>query len=244
MHTSTQNITPEIMNAHSPKRIRDLLWAHSQGHHIACTPELEIVPADFFNQGEWTKGYIFLCRFRGSIDNNAFNFRKCYTKGLYQNFCQNVMNAAWVANRYLKKDYSRFKKAGFEIPENLFTLQDFTLRKCMGDDTDCPPMTIYDFIYIADEGNQVLVEVMLDKIMAFEHHPDTDLDQIFFIGDFKVIALGKISRCQRCLANYPAANEDSEAPEMIRIANKRLQAIYYAFKRAGICYNERFFTSP
>jgi len=241
MYTSTQDIPPEIINAHSPKRVRDLLWAYSQGHRITCTPELEIVPADFFNQGEWTKGCIFLCRFTGTIDNALFSFRKCYARGRHQNFCQNAINAAWVANRYLKKDYGRFKKAGVEIPEALFTLQDFMLRKCTQEEADCPPMTIYDFIYIANEGNQVVVEVTLDKMMAFEHHPETDLDQTFLAGDFKVIALGKISRCQRCLANYPAANENSEGPEMIRIANKRLQGIYYAFKRAGICYNEIFF---
>lgn len=64
------------------------------------------------------------------------------------------------------------------------------------------------------------------------------------MADFTVIALGNTSHCQRCLASYPAMEEASRGPSMMRVANNRLQALYRAFKKAGIDYNISFFSRP
>lgn len=236
-------ISQKTSDTKTPKRIQDLLWANSQGQQLTCYPDLQIVPAEFFSERGWQKAHIFLCRFTGTINERPFAFRKCYTRGPYESLCKNGMNAVWVANRYLKNDYRRLNKAGIDISEALFSLQDIMDLGCIDNNTKCPPMTIYDFIYIAKEGNQVLVEVSLDKMLALEHHPDEVADQTYLIADFTMIALTKISHCQRCLASYPTKNEETDKTSMNRVANKRLQSIFYAFKRAGIYYNEIFFHS-
>jgi len=94
----------------------------------------------------------------------------------------------------------------------------------------------------AKEENQVVVEVSLDKIPALVHHLYGVTDMTYLIANFNMIALAKISHCQRCMASYPAQNEKTDKTSMNRVANKRLQSSFYAFKRAGIYYNENFFS--
>ncbi len=152
------------------------------------------------------------------------------------------MNVVMAANRYLQKDYKRFTQAGIRIPKNFFSLQDLPIKQNTDDNSDCLPMTIYDFINIANEGNHVVVEVSLDTMAAVEHYAKTDRKRTYMMADFSVIALGNISHCQRCLASYPTNIEKAGEKAMARVANKRLQAIYHSFTRGGIYYNERFFT--
>jgi len=46
-----------------------------------------------------------------------------------------------------------------------------------------------------------------------------------------LIALAKISQRQRCMASCPTKNEESDKTSINRVASKRLQSIFYAFKR-------------
>lgn len=241
MNTSTSIMNEKTGEEQTAKRIQDLLWAKSKGRSIACNPRLQMVPADFFNKQTVEQVRIFVCRFTGTIENTDFSFRKCYGRSQLNSSCRRGTNALMIANRFLKKDYGRLKKAGINTPAPLFCLQDLLIEQNAGDETGCPPMTIYDFIYLAEEGNKVIVEVEVDKITAIEHYPGESVAQKYLLADFTVIALGNTSHCQRCLASYPAGEEDANKHLMMRVANNRLQALYFAFKKAGIDYNETFF---
>ena len=44
------------------------------------------------------------------------------------------------------------------------------------------------------------------------------------------------------MASYPSKDKETDKTSMKRVDNKRLQSIFYAFKRAGIYYNKTFFS--
>ena len=242
---SAASVTDEkTSDEQAVKRIQDLLWAKSKGQSIVCNPRLELIPADFFNKLTWERVRIFVCRFSGSVAGTDFSFRKCYGRTQLNGSCRGGTNAVMTANRFLEKDYHRLQKTGIKTSGPLFSLQDLLIDQNLPQETGFPPMTIYDFIYMAEEGNQVIVEVDLDTITAIEHYPDVNVAQNYLMADFTVIALGNTSHCQRCLASYPAIEEDTRGASMMRVANNRLQALYRTFKKAGIEYNISFFSRP
>ncbi len=224
-----------------PHRISDLIAAKAQGLEVTCHPEFDVVPVNFLHRDNPFQAYIFLCTFTGEIGDKEYSFRKCYARGCPHNLCPHVSQAVMIANRYLQRDYRELKKAGIEVEEKLFSLEEMLVKFDQHKEEQDPTLTIEDYINIAKEGNKVHVNIDLELVPAVEHFANHQNSQTFLTVDFTVECLGKRHNFQRCFSCYQTDKENEQKPDAVRVANGRLEELYEAFDRAGISYNKEFF---
>ena len=135
--------------------------------------------------------------------------------------------------------------AGISIKETFFSLEDMMV-KYDGVDIEKKEstggiLTIHDYINIAKEGQEVAVQISLEIIPAVEHFANKKNEQTFFMADFNITTLGKISQFQRCLACFQTDKETKEKPVAILTANDRLKILFSEFDEANVQYSPLFF---
>ena len=234
----------EPMTKHKlPNRITDLVEFKGQGFDVICNPSFEILPVDFAHRDNEFQAFIFLCRFKGSIDGQEYLFRKCYARGCPHNLCPHVSQAVMIANRYLQRDYKKLEDAGVQVQKRLFTLEDMVVKFDEMTEEHGPLLAIHDYINIAREGSEVAVEMDFEFVTGVEHFANYKNQQVFLMVNFNITALGKIHQYERCLACYEAEKEQQEKLQMIKVANERLRLLYEEFDQASVKYQKRFFES-
>ena len=215
-----------------PSRITDLVGLKEKGSSVTCQSNFEILPVDFAHRDNPFQAFIFLCRYKGAIDGEAYEFRKCYARGCPHNLCPHVSQAVMIANRYLQKDYHKLEKAGIKIERRLFTLEDMTVKFDGYQKEYDATLVIHDYINIAKEGNDVSVVVDLEYVPGVEHVVGYDNEMIFMMAGFTITCLGKTQRYERCLACFQMEREKEEKQYRINIANERLKILYDEFDQA------------
>ena len=224
-----------------PNRVSDLVALHQGGSRVDCETAFEILPVDFVHRENPFQAYIFLCRFNGKVDDQAYSFRKCYARGCPHNLCPHVSQAVMIANRYLQRDYHTLEQAGIEIEKALFTLEEMTVKFDGYQEEHGPLLAIHDYINIAREGTDVAVAVELEFVPAVERFANYENRMIFLMVDFAVSCMGKTYQYERCLACYPMAEEGESRQSKISMANERLRLLYDEFDQAAVDHEERFF---
>ena len=225
----------------APGRIADLVELKKKGSSVTCQTSFDILPVDFAHRDNPFQAFIFLCRFKGTINGEAYEFRKCYARGCPENLCPHVSQAVMIANRYLQKDYHKLEKAGINIERQLFTLEDMTVKFDGYQKEYDATLVIHDYINIAREGNDVYVAVALEYVPGVEHVVGYDNEMIFMMVAFTITCLGKVHRYERCLACFQMEREKEEKQYRIDIANERMKILYEEFDNASIIYEKRFF---
>ena len=228
-------------NLKSPNRITDLVVLKEQGFDVVCYPTFEILPVDFAHRDYKFQAFIFLCRFKGSVNGQEYVFRKCYARGCPHNLCPHVSQAVMIANRYLQRDYKKLTDAGIQVKRRLFTLEDMVVKFDEMKEERGPLLAIHDYINIAKEGNEVSMNIALEFVIGVEHFANYKNQQVFLMVNFSITTLGKIYPYERCLACYEADKEQQEKPQMIAVANERLAILYDEFDQVSIKYEKRFF---
>jgi hypothetical protein len=224
-----------------PGRIADLVGLKEKGSTVTCQTNFDILPVDFAHRDNPFQAFIFLCRYKGIIDAEEYEFRKCYARGCPHNLCPHVSQAVMIANRYLQKDYHKLEKAGIDMERQLFNLEDMTEKFDGYHKEYDATLVIHDYINIAKEGNDVSVVVTLEYVPGVEHVVGYDNEMIFMMVGFTITCLGKIQRYERCLACFQMEREKEEKTYRINIANERLKLLYEEFDQASITYEKRFF---
>ena len=224
-----------------PSRVTDLVGLKKKGSAVTCETSFDILPVDFAHRDNPFQAFIFLCSYKGTIDAQEYEFRKCYARGCPENLCPHVSQAVMIANRYLQKDYHKLEKAGIDIERQLFTLEDMTVKFDGYQKEYDATLVIHDYINIAKEGNDVSVAVELEYVPGVEHVVGYDNEMTFMMGGFTITCLGKIHRYERCLACYQTEREKEEKEYRINIANERLKILYDEFDQASIKYEKQLF---
>jgi hypothetical protein len=224
-----------------PSRITDIVELKQAGAMVVCQPSFEIVQANFEHQRHPFQAHIFLCRYTGTVNSRDYFFRKCYARGCPHNLCPQVSQAVMIANRYLQRDLRLLRKNGIEVESRLFSLDDMVVKfEDLHAEKD-PILTIYDYIHIAEEGNNVAVEMALEFIPAVEHFATHKNAQTFLTAKFAVETLGSRQHCERFFACFPTAQGAEEMQRAVEVANARLAQLYGQFDRVSIKYEKRFF---
>ncbi len=229
------------MEPEAPRRITDLIAAKQAGATVAVSTVFDIVAADFQQRDNPFQAYIFMCRYTGHIDDQAFEFRKCYARGCPNNLCTHVSQAIQIANRYLQRDYSVLEKGGIHLPRRLFTLDDMVVKFDRLKEESTPGLVVDDLIAMARADQIHSLEIDLEYVPAVEHFAHYKNAQTFLNGDFVAQANAATHRCHRCFACYQTDHEADEKPMAIQIANERLKLIYDQFDKANVAYQQRFF---
>jgi hypothetical protein len=146
-----------------------------------------------------------------------------------------------IANRYLQRDYAFLRKAGIEVEERLFTLEDMLVKFDGHQEEDGAMLNIEDYIHMAGEGTKVSMGIDLEYVPAVEHFANHQNAQTFLTADFMVDSLGKKHNFQRCFACYQTDREEKERKAQMEVANARLGEIYEQFDAAAITYERKFF---
>jgi len=226
---------------HLPNRLTDLVALKEKGIEVTCNPSFEILPVDFAHRDNIYQAFVFLCRFKGSINGQAYMFRKCYARGCPHNLCPHVSQAIMIANRYLQRDYKRLTDTGVQVQKRLFTLADMVVKFDEMKEEHGPLLALHDYINIAKEGNEVAVEMVLEFVPGVEHFANYKNKQVFLMVNFSITTLGKTHQIERCLACYEAEKEQQEKSRGINVANQRLRLLYEEFDQASVEYEKRFF---
>jgi hypothetical protein len=222
-------------------RVSDLVSFKDKGASVTCRQTFEVIPVDFQHRESPFQAHTFLCHFEGEIDEEQYSFRKCYARGCPHNLCPNVSQAVMIANRYLQRDYFLLRKAGIELEERLFTLEDMLVKFDGYQEEHDPTLTIDDYIHMAKEGTEVSVDIDLEYVPAVEHFANYQNSQTFLNIDFVVESLAKKHNFQRCFACYQTDREEEEKDDQVEVANARLKDLYKEFDQASIKYEKRFF---
>jgi len=146
-----------------------------------------------------------------------------------------------IANRYLQRDLRLLQKNGIEVENRLFSLDDMVVKFEELHAENDPILTIYDYIHIAEEGNDVEVEVALEYIPAVEHFATHKNAQTFLTAKFAVKTLGNRYYFERFFACFPTHKDNGETQQAVDVANARLTQLYGQFDQASIKYEKRFF---
>jgi hypothetical protein len=226
---------------HLPNRITDLVALKEKGVEVTCNPSFEILPVDFAHRDNIYQAFVFLCRFKGSINGQAYMFRKCYARGCPHNLCPHVSQAVMIANRYLQRDYKKLEDVSVQVERKLFTLEDMVIKFDSIKEEQGPLLTVHDYINIAKEGNEVAVEMELEFVTGVEHFANYQNQQVFLMVDFAATMLDKTHHYERCLACYEAEKEQQDKSQAINIANERLKLLWEEFDLASVKYEKRFF---
>lgn len=226
----------------APMRISDIVNAKQSGAAVSVGTRFEILPVDFRHDRNPFQAYIFLVHYHGTIDNTAFEFRKCYARGCPNNLCTHVSQAVVIANRYLQRDYLTLKAAGITTTDQLFTLDDMVVRferlKASGPSV----LTIPELVGMAQAGQKLSVTLELAFLPAVEHFAHQKKAQTFLSGDITARVEAKNYRCHRCFACFPTEAAFGEARRRaVSVANARLEVMFREFDRVGIRYQRQFF---
>jgi hypothetical protein len=232
-----------VANYKLPNRITDLVAFKEQGFEVVCNPIFEILPVDFAHRDNIYQAFVFLCRFKGRINEQDYMFRKCYARGCPHNLCPHVSQAVMIANRYLQRDYKKLTDVGVQVEKRLFTLEDMVVKFDEMKEEHSPLLVIHDYIDIAKGGSEVAVEMALEFVTGVEHFANYKNQQVFLMVSFSITTLGKTHPYERCLACYEADKEKQERAQKIDIANERLKILYNEFDQVSIKYKKRFFDS-
>lgn len=224
-----------------PNRVTDLIGLKKRGLDVTCQTSFEILPVDFSHRANPFHAYIFLCRYYGTIDGQEYSYRKCYARGCPHNLCPHVSQAIMIANRYLQRDYRRLKRCGIEIEKRMFTLEDMLVKFNGYHEEHGPILAIHDYLNIANEGNEVSIEIHIEYVPAVEHFVNYKNKQTFLMVDFTVTTLGRSGHYERCLACYPTEEEKEKKEIAAGVANERLRLLYEEFDEASITYRKCFF---
>jgi hypothetical protein len=224
-----------------PCRITDLVELKKQGADVTCQATFEIQPVEFAYHDNPYRAHIFLCMFNGTVNGEAYSFRKCYCRGCPNNLCPHVSQAVMIANRYLQRDYHRLDQIGIAVEQRLFSLKEMTVKYEDLHEDPAQPMTLHDLIAIVKAGQAIRVEPSLEWVSAVEHFANQRCKTIFLMANFHIDCMGKITRYERCLACYPVEADHEERQKKITIANQRLQLLYKEFEQAEIQYAKRYF---
>jgi len=225
----------------APNRVTDLVELKRRGAAITCKPSFEIVPVDFAHRDNQFQAFVFLCRYKGTAEGQSYMFRKCYARGCPHNLCPHVSQAVMIANRYLLRDYQRLQEAGVAVEKKLFSLSDMVVKFEKMKDDRGPFLVIQDYIEMARQGHETVVNPKLEFVPGVEHFANYENAQVFLMVDFAVFCQRRTSHVERCLACYTAAKEKEERPAKTEIANERLKLLYNEFDQASITYEKRFF---
>jgi len=224
-----------------PCRITDLVALKKQGADVTCQTTFEILPVEFAYHDNPFRAHIFLCMFNGTVNGEAYSFRKCYCRGCPNNLCPHVSQAVMIANRYLQRDYHRLEQIGIAVDKRLFSLEEMTVKYEDLHEDPAQPMTIHDLIAVAKQGQSIRVEPSLEWVSAVEHFANQHSQTIFLMANFRIDRQEKINSYERCLACYPAESDHEERQKKITIANQRLKLLYEEFEKAEIHCEKRYF---
>lgn len=231
----------QISITQPPRRVTDVAALKRLGCDVSCQAAFEVVPVDFIHRDNPYQAHVFLCRYSGTVDNTSFSFRKCYARGCSHNICPHVSQAIMIANRYLQRDYRVLRDAGIAMADKLYTLDDMVVKFDDYQEAHGPVYTIDDYVHMAEEGNAVAVETLLEYLPAVEHFSNYKNSQTFLHGTFRVSALGETHPVQRCFSCYPTEQETEEKTLAVEIANRRLDLLYQGFDAASVRYDKIFF---
>ncbi len=225
-----------------PNRIVDLTALKGRGAAVTCQTSFAVVPVDFQHRQQPYQAHVFMCYFSGTVDGQAYTFRKCYARGCSHNLCPHVSQAVMIANRYLQKDYQLLKDAGLEITERLFTLEDMLVKFEGFREEHGPALTIEDIILAAKEGPEIAVDIELEYVPAVEHFSHYKNAQTFLTAGFSITSFEKRQKIERCFACYTSEKGKEEKARMAKVANARLEDLYKEFDQASIRYEKKFFS--
>lgn len=226
----------------SPRRISDLVEAIQTGADVRLQMSFEILPVEFRHQQTPFEAYIFLAKYKGAIDGNAFAFRKCYARGCPNNLCTHVSIAVQIANRYLQRDYHTLTAAGIEVAQTLFSLDDMVVKFEQLKSDSPQALTLMDLVGMARSGTAISMDIALETLPAVEHFAHKENAQTFLSGEFKArTAEGATYACHRCFACYATDQATREKPIALKVANARLDILYTQFEQSGITFTPRFF---
>lgn len=226
----------------SPRRISDLVEAKQAGAEVTLKTSFEILPVDFHHKSSPFQAYIFLTKYEGAIDDNAFSFRKCYARGCPNNLCTHVSIAVQIANRYLQRDYHSLSSAGIPVEKTLFSLDDMVVKFEQLKSDASKALTLHDLAGMARAGKKITLRIALETLPAVEHFAHQENAQTFLSGEFTArTADGETYSCQRCFACYATGEAEHEKPIALKVANARLKVIYREFDQSGMVYTPRFF---
>ncbi len=224
-----------------PISIIDLVLLKEKGSTVTVDNTFEINEVELVQEEHPFQAFLFFSRFFGTVDGEAYSFRKCYSRGCTHNLCPHVSQAVMTANRYLNRDYQAFKRVGIDVKVNLFTLETMLAKFEEKRDEFIATLILEDYINIASEGNDITIDIVLEYLPAVENFVNHKEKRMFFTGNFNVTHLGETHVCQRCLACYAIEEEIMERQTAQELANHRLSVIYRDFDGATIKYNKVFF---
>jgi hypothetical protein len=224
-----------------PISVTDLVLLKERGSAVTMDSSFEINEVELVHEEHPFQAFLFFSRFVGTVDGEAYSFRKCYSKGCTHNLCPHVSQAVITANRYLNRDYQALRKAGIDVKGNLFTLETMLAKFEEKRDEFVSTLILEDYIHIAEEGNDISVDISLEYLPAVENFANHKEKRVFFTANFNVRHLGETHVCQRCLSCYAMENEREERQTARDLANRRLASIYTDFDGANIQYNKIFF---
>lgn len=226
----------------SPRRISDLVDAKKAGAEVTLKTTFEILPVDFHHKSSPFQAYIFLAKYAGTIDGNAFAFRKCYARGCPNNLCTHVSIAVLIANRYLQRDYHNLVSAGIPVEETLFSLDDMVVKFDRLKREEPKALTLHDLAGMARSGEKIKLAIALEILPAVEHFAQHQNAQTFLSGEFTAkTAAGESYSSQRCFACYATDDMEREKPIAVKVANARLKVIYREFDQSGIDFTTQYF---
>lgn len=231
----------ESFIARPPRRITDLIEAKRRGADLRLAVDFEILPVDFHHRTYPFKAYIFLAKYRGTMDGGDFAFRKCYARGCPSNLCTHVSQAVTIANRYLQRDYHSLASVGIPAGDTLFTLTDMLVKFEHIQAEGRKDVTIPELIEFAS-GSSIEVGVELELIPAVAHFVAEEKAQTYLNSEFTAIAEKRHYYSHRCLACFDPEQEEIEKPPAVAVANNRLAAIYHDFDRHGIACQVKYFS--
>jgi hypothetical protein len=226
---------------HKPMRVTDLIERINQGSTVVCRTQFDILPVDFQHRSNPFQAYIFLCQYSGTVDEMKYSFRKCYARGCPHNLCPHVSQAVLIANRYLQRDYHRLETAGIAVDKQLFTLEEMVRKFDRKKDDADSALALHDYVNLAKEGCEVIVNPSLELVSAVEHFDRFENKMIFLMADFSIACQGSTHQVERCLACYPVDKEADEKQAKIDVANARLKLFYEALESAGGQAEKLFF---
>jgi hypothetical protein len=225
-----------------PRRIADLIDVKAAGADVRLDIAFEILPVEFRHRRHPFQAYIFLARYSGTIDERAFDFRKCYARGCPNNLCTHVSQAVNIANRYLQRDYRALQSGGIDVTETLFGLEDMIVKFDILTEEGPAHLSIPELTAMAKSGKSITVDIALELIPAVEHFSHTDNARTYLSGQLTAKTVDQSYHCHRCFACFDTDRDDEEKETAMRVANSRLALIYSEFKDNGILYWPKYYS--
>jgi hypothetical protein len=141
----------------------------------------------------------------------------------------------------LQRDYHRLETAGIAVDKQLFTLEEMVRKFDRKKDDADSALALHDYVNLAKEGCEVIVNPSLELVSAVEHFDRFENKMIFLMADFSIACQGSTHQVERCLACYPVDKEADEKQAKIDVANARLKLFYEALESAGGQAEKLFF---